>query len=333
MHNLAKVLASSLEPRRKNMMILTFSASTLFLLHDSKIHAQNPSPGSATPTIAAQSAEQSTSVGIGAGDLLDVKVFDTPELSSKVRVGQSGAIDLPVAGNIDVLGLTPREANSKIEKRLRDSHIMLDPHVYVFVSEYATQGVSVLGEVKNPGTYVMLGSHSLYGALSAAGGVTKDLGPTITLTHRNDPDHPETIQVGSPNYSQRQQLTGIRAGDVVVVSRADTVYVLGDVGRSGEYAMRGGKSMSVLNALALAEGLNPTAATSSAVILRKTGEGLRRIPVNLKNIAKNSTDFPLLQPEDILVIPRSGTKAFLDLALPGMTGAVAGSVAAALIVR
>jgi polysaccharide export outer membrane protein len=333
MHNRVKACTSSLEPRRKNIALLTLSASTLFLLHGSKIHAQDPLPATATPTIAAQSAEQSASAEIGAGDLLDVQVFDTPELSSKVRVGQSGAIDLPVTGNIDVLGLTPREANSKIEKRLRDSHIMLDPHVSVFVSEYATQGVSVLGEVKNPGTYVMLGSHSLNGALSAAGGVTKDFGPTITLTHRNDPDHPETIQVGSPNYSQRQQLTGIRAGDVVVVSRADTVYVLGDVGRSGEYPMRGGKSMSVLDALALAEGLNRTAATSSAVILRKTGEGLRRIPVNLKNIAKNSTDFPLLQPEDILVIPRSGTKAFLDLALPGMTGAVAGSVAAALIVR
>ena len=270
---------------------------------------------------------------VDAGDTVDVRIFETPELSAKARVTADGFVDLPVAGPIHLAGLTPVQAGSAVEQRLREAKLMNDPHATVMVTEYATQGVTILGEVRNPGTYQLPGQHSLYGALSAAGGTTRDRGATITLTHRNDPMHPMQIQVDSLDYSAVQQSTEVLAGDTILVSRAATVYVLGDVGKSGEFPMQSGQRMPVLVALALAQGLNQTANTAHASIVRNTGDGVMTIPLNLTHLARNSGDYPLLQANDVLVVPRSGAKTFANLTLPGISGAVAGTVAAALIVR
>src|SRR5580698_2807635 len=142
-----------------------------------------PRPASTTP------------LTIESGDAINVQVFNTPELSAIHRVGPEGEISLPGAGAIKVTGLTPLQAGSSIEKLLRDSQIMLDPHVSVTVTEYTTEGITVLGEVRNPGTYPLLGRQSLYSALAAAGGVTPREGSTITVTHRDDPEHPKTVRV------------------------------------------------------------------------------------------------------------------------------------------
>jgi polysaccharide export outer membrane protein len=120
---------------------------------------------------------------------------------------------------------------------------------------------------------------------------------------------------------------------VVVVSRAETIYVVGDVGHPGEYFIQNGQKLSVLNAIALAQGVNPTARGSKASIVRKTATGAETIPVNLNKIAKVNGENLILRPADVLVVPRSGTKSFLNVVLPGVTGAVAGSVAAAIVLR
>jgi polysaccharide export outer membrane protein len=296
----------------------------------------------ATPVAATASSDSDTPVlhprgeeamHIGVGDLVEVRVFDTPELSTKIRVAANGSIDLPAAGATQVAGMTPQQASEAIEKHLRDAQIMKDPHVTVFVTDYATQSVSVLGEVKLPGNYLLLGSHSLYSALSAAGGTTQTAGSTIVITHQADPTHPETIQVNSANYSQAQRLTEIKAGDTVFVSRDERIYVIGDVFHPGEFPIQSGQKLSILAAVALAQGTNPTAAVSRASILRKTDTGQTVIPVDLKRVAENHAENQYLLPNDVLVIPRDRKRAFWDATLPGLTGAVAGSSLAALILR
>ena len=97
---------------------------------------------------------------ISAGDLLDLNVFDTPELSGKLRVDEHGNVSLPLAGVLAVSGMTAEQAGSAIETRLRETDILKDPHVSVAVLEYATQGVTVTGEVKSPGVYPLLGAWS-----------------------------------------------------------------------------------------------------------------------------------------------------------------------------
>lgn len=288
-------------------------------------------PSDAADPVLHPRGEQTLRIGIG--DLVEVRVFDTPELSTKIRVSASGSIDLPAAGSTRIVGMTPQQASDAIEKHLRDAQIMKDPHVTVFVTDYATQSVSVLGEVKLPGNYLLLGSHSLYSALSAAGGTTPTAGSTIVITHQADPTHPETIQVNSPNYSEVQRLTEIKAGDTVFVSRDDRVYVIGDVLHPGEFPIQSGQKLSVLAAIALAQGTNPSAAVSRATILRKTDTGQTAIPIDLKRVAENHAENQYLMPNDILVIPRDRKRAFWDATLPGLTGAVAGSSLAAFILR
>ena len=276
-------------------------------------------------------SRQEGALPIGVGDMVQVNVFDTPELSAKLRVNADGTVDLPVAGSTAISGLTPQKAGEAIAKHLREAQIMTDPRVTVTIAEYATQEVSVLGEVKNPGNYLLLGPHSLYNALSAAGGTNEKAGGDIVITHVADPQNPETIPVDSPNYSKLQRLTNVSAGDVIFVSRASSVYVLGDVIKPGEFAMAGGSRLTVLEAIALAQGTHTDAALTRASIIRKTEDGAKIIPVDLKQITEKGDGDQMLYAEDIVVVPRSRGRAFIDATLPGLVGSVAGSAVAAMI--
>jgi len=302
-------------------------------------------PGGKTQTAAAQAVKagptgapvlhsrEEGSLQIGVGDMVQVSVFDTPELSGKLRVNADGTVELPVSGSPVVAGLSPREAADVIGKHLIDTQVMRDPRVTVTITEFATQEISVLGEVKNPGNYLLLGPHTLYNALSAAGGTNEKAGGDITITHAADPQKPETIAVDSPSYSELQSHTNVSAGDVIFVSRAASVYVLGDVGRPGEFPMAGGKRLTVLEALALAQGTKTDAALTKALIIRKTGDGTKIIPLDLKRMTEKSNGDQTLYAEDIVVVPHDRGRAFVDATLPGLVGSMAGSALAAAILR
>jgi polysaccharide export outer membrane protein len=311
-------------------MNLKMFCTTIVVLTSMMAVAQDTSTLQTRPP-ASQPADR---LEIGAGDLVDVEVFDTPELSAgKVRVDEEGTIKLPVVGQIQLKGLTPTQASKKIEDLLRDSKVMLDPHVTVLVTEYATAGVRVLGQVKNPGSYVLLGPHSLYDALAAAGGTNPEQGEKIVVTHESDPAHPETLDVNSPNYSAEERLKQVQPGDVVVVSRAGAVYVLGDVTHPGEYSISNGQPFTVLQALALAQGTSRFAKMTKASILRKTNDGTITIPLNLKKIEENTATNIALQSTDILIVPHSAVKQFLETALPLVTGDLVGTSVGVAIAR
>jgi polysaccharide export outer membrane protein len=256
---------------------------------------------------------------LGAGDQIDVTVFNTPELTGRLRVDQAGKIELPVGGQLEVSGLTPKQAGTVIEKQLRDQQIMLEPLVSVSISQYSTQGLTILGEVKSPGNYPVLGPHTLYDALAIAGGPTPLEGSTITITHHNDPAHPIVIQVNSPNYSEIQRSTAVYPGDAVVVSQADVIYVVGDAVTPGPLPMPNGRSFTLLNVLSLCHGTTPTAAMSRIVVIRQTATGVVTIPMDVKGAMKNTAPNPVLLASDVLVIPDSGFKKFLQFALPSLT--------------
>src|SRR3954451_7546179 len=109
-------------------------------------------PEKATPQAPSNSnsTQDPAAVKIGAGDLLDIKVFNVPELTDQIRVSSDGSISLPLAGTVKVDGLSPAEAEKAIAARLVEGNYLRDPHVSVFVKEYVTQGISVMGEVTKP---------------------------------------------------------------------------------------------------------------------------------------------------------------------------------------
>lgn len=248
-----------------------------------------------------------TSLRLGPGDLLEVSVYGVPELTTKTRIGSNGDVYLPLVDYVHVAGLTTEEAQGVIEKRLEDGGFLKNPHVTLFVDEYSSQGVSVLGEVTKPGVYPALGQQRLFDLISAAGGFSDKAGPTITVTRRNQPDKPITVPIARNLTENPDSNIAVLPGDTVFVRKADIIYVVGEVGRPSGFLMDNG-SLTVLQAIALAGGTTRTAKLGRAAIIRKGPSGMIQSPVHLKEmLAAKAPDVPL-QADDILFVPTSTGK-------------------------
>jgi polysaccharide export outer membrane protein len=265
-------------------------------------------PATGNETSASPATPLSSEILIGPGDLLEVSVFGA-DYTKQVRVSGTGEITLPFTNNVKVSGLTTSQAEALIAKRLSDGGYFNDPKVSVLDKEFATQGVSVLGEVQKPGTYPMPGPRNLFDALSAAGGLTQRAGNTVWVTHRSQPQQPEVISLANGKDSAQQNIQ-VYPGDTVVVSKAGIVYVVGDVRLPGGFIMESSR-MTVLQAVAMAQGPNPTAALDSARLIRKsaaTTNGPQEIGISLKKIMSAKSPDMDLQAEDILFVPASAAK-------------------------
>jgi polysaccharide export outer membrane protein len=248
---------------------------------------------------------------IGAGDLVEMSVFDTPELSGKLRVSNTGDIILPLVGQVHVAGLTANDVETLIRQRFIDGGFVRDPQVTVFIVEYATQGVSVLGEVRTPGIYPALGPHNLVEYISIAGGLTPLAGTTITITRSGHPDESQQIKISSTAAPNPLNNPEIFPGDSIFVEKTGLIYVIGDVVRPGGFPMDHNDHLTILQAIALAQGTTYSAKKSSSVIIRSAPQGRETIPVDLKKIlASKAADEPL-QDNDILFVPNSSAKTAL----------------------
>jgi polysaccharide export outer membrane protein len=259
-------------------------------------------------------------VPIGSGDLLEMSVFDTPELSGKLRVSNLGDISLPLVGSIHVDGMKAVEAQTLIRQKYIDGGFLKDPQVTLFIAEYATQGVSVVGEVKSPGIYPAFGSHHLLDYLSVAQGLTPLAGTTIVITHAGHPDQPQSVKMTAGAAPLPLNNPEILPGDTIYVQRTGLIYVVGDVVRPGGYPMDHDGQLTVMQAVALAMGVNYTASKGSVKLVRTTPEGRTEIPVDLKKIfAAKATDLAM-QDNDILFVPssmaRGALKAVATTAVP-----------------
>ncbi|MGA2902589.1 MAG: polysaccharide biosynthesis/export family protein [Candidatus Korobacteraceae bacterium] len=265
---------------------------------------------STAPTqVSEANAMSSDALLLDVGDLLDVRVFDTPELSNKFRVDDHGEIILPVGGAVRVQGLTAEQAQTAIAQRFRQGSILRDPHVDVFVLEYATQGVTVAGEVKAPGVYPWVAKHTVLDFISVAGGATPAASKTVTVS-RKDREQVITFQLNNSPQGNGGDIE-VRPGDRILVTRAGVVYVVGDVGRPGGYLIENKETVTVLQALALAQGMNKTA-KYDAKLIRNSPSGRTESDLPLKRILANQVTDPKLQDGDILFVPVSGSKQWAD---------------------
>lgn len=258
------------------------------------------------PASAKTRAQNDPSLQLGVGDLVELTVYDVPEMTTKTRISSTGDIYCPLIGATHVAGLTAEEASKLIEKRL--SAYLKNPYVSLFVAEYATEGASVLGEVTKPGVYPVLGDQHLFDLISASGGLTEKAGHSITVTHRSDPDNPVVVPLARNLSDHPESNIRVFPRDTIIVRKADIVYVVGDVGRPSGLVMDS-SGLTVLKAVALAGGTTRTAKLSGAKILRKTpGGGMVETPVELKKILQAKAPDLSLQADDILVVPSSAGK-------------------------
>ncbi|HEY7098173.1 MAG TPA: polysaccharide biosynthesis/export family protein [Terriglobales bacterium] len=248
-----------------------------------------------------------TELKLGVGDLLEVNVYNVPELTSKVRVSTSGDIYFPLIDYVHVAGLKLEEAQAVIEKRLSDGGFLKNPHVSIFVDEYQSQGVSVLGEVVKPGIYPALGEQRLLDMISAAGGFSDKAGRTITITHRNSPDKPQVVTFARNFNDSPESNLEVLPGDTIIVRKADIIYVVGAVGRPSGFMMDNG-NLTVLQAIALAGGTNSTAKLSEARIIRKASTGMVETQVHLKKMLEAKAPDITMEADDILFVPTSTGK-------------------------
>jgi polysaccharide export outer membrane protein len=280
-----------------------------------------------------QSGESATtrsgsSLRVEAGDLVEVGVYNVPELTTKARVSSKGEIYLPLVDYVHVAGLTAEEAEGLIQKRLSDGGFVKNPHVTLFVDQYASQGASVLGEVAKPGVYAVPGEQRLFDLISAAGGLTEKAGRSITVTHRDQLDKPVTVPLSRNVSDNPESNVAILPGDTIIVRKADLVYVVGDVGRPSGFLMDSGH-LTVLQAIALAGGTTRTANLGGTRIIHRGAGGLSETPVELKKILRAKAPDVTMQADDILFVPTSATKAFAGRAMEAaMQAATAASIVA-----
>jgi len=273
-------------------------------------------------------AESGSSLRLEAGDLVDVGVYNVPELTTKARVSSKGEIYLPLIDYVPIAGLTAEQAEGLIQKRLSDGGFVKNPHVTLFVDQYASQGASILGEVARPGVYPVPGQQRLFDLISAAGGFTERAGRSITVTRRDQPDKPITVPLSRNVTDNPESNIPVLPGDTIIVRKADLVYVVGDVGRPSGFLMDSGH-LTVLQAIALAGGTTRTANLGGTRIIHRAASGLSETPVELKKILRAKAPDVTMQADDILFVPTSATKVFAGRAIEAaMQAATAASIIA-----
>lgn len=273
---------------------------------DAKPELQSSSPGSSKDAVPAGSSAppESSGMKLGPGDLLEISVYNVPELATKARVGNSGDVYLPLVDYVHVADLTTEEAQALIQKRLEDGGFVRNPHVTIYVDESASQGVTLLGEVQKPGVYADLGDHKLYDLISMAGGFTSSAARKVSIIRRNQ-SQPVHLTLPRNLADDLTSNVDILPGDTIMVPRAPIIYVVGDVGRPSGLLVDNG-SLTVLQALALAGGTNRTAKMGGVRIIRKGPAGMTETQVPLKKMLEAKAPDVALQGDDILFVPVSG---------------------------
>ena len=265
---------------------------------------------------------------LGVGDLLEVSVYNVPELTTKSRLGNNGDVYLPLVDYVHLAGLTVQEAQALIEKRLSDGGFVKNPHVTLIVDHSVSQGISLLGEVARPGVYPVIGEPRLFDVISSAGGFTEKAGQSITVTHRNQSDKPVTVPLSRRLTDSPVNNISVSPGDTILVHKADVVYVVGEVGRPSGFLMDS-DNLTVLKAIALAGGTTATAKLNGVKILRKGPDGMTETPVQLKKMLQAKVaDIPM-KADDILFVPSSVRKQMVTRTLDAaMQAATAVSIVA-----
>jgi polysaccharide biosynthesis/export protein len=275
---------------------------------------------------------------IAPDDLLQIDIYDVPELSGPNRVGPDGTIKLPMLDmSIAAAGQTISQLSVSIADRLKQAQLVTEPEVTIQATESRLHAVSISGAVKVPKLYALFGTTTLLSALSESGGLTDDASDVAVVKRSSagEPslpsikDHPgETLTINLKRLlaGNQDENVVLYPGDAVIVQRAGIVYVVGAVNRAGGFPIDANHGeMTVLKAVALAENWTSVAEPNKAMIIRRDAQsGKTQIPVNLSKIVRGRLSDQTIFAGDILFIPYSvGKKAALrgaEAAIQAATG-------------
>ncbi len=301
--------------RRVLAMLAVFALTFRMFAQNGKSYESSPPEG------------QSQGYVLGPEDMVFIQVANVDELQNQdhsFRVDLNGYVNVPRIGRIYATGLAADQLEAVLADRFRT--YLQNPVVSVRVAEFHSKPITVVGAVVTPGVHSLQGNKTLLQVISEAGGLSSSAGTTIKITRRQDegpiplattaPDTSGEFSVAQVNIHDIIDSTNpknnilVRPYDVISVQPAESIYVIGAVIHAGGFSVSDHQSLSVLEALSLANGLDKVAEPKNAKVLRfQPGSSTRtQIPVNVKKIlAGKDSDFPLMA-NDILFIPNNSTK-------------------------
>jgi len=242
------------------------------------------------PVLAVDSGYQ-----IGPGDVLRISVYDHADLTTQARVDDKGSITIPLAGQVKIDGQTASDAAQLIAARLNGDYI-INPQVSVFIEEFRSKKVVVLGEVMRPGVYELNGPTTLLELVSKAGGLSKVAGQSATIHRVAEKEHTFTVNIGELlDTKGRTSEVQLMDGDTVTIAKAGVVYITGQVNRPAAYSLE--PDMTVIKAVTLAGGFTPLASEGRIKIIRKIGGS--------EQIFEKVSLHDKLAPDDVMVVPES----------------------------
>jgi polysaccharide biosynthesis/export protein len=258
---------------------------------------QDPLPSPPLETVANLPAQR-----IGPNDLLAVSVYGAPELTRTVRVSDDGLIRLPmVKQKIEARGLMPAELEQRITTALVAEEILVDPAVTVNVAEYHSRPISVVGAVHRPLTFQAWGKTTLLEAIARAEGLSAEAGTEILVTRPPNPTQTIAVKALIDAADPSVNLT-LEGGEEVRVPLAGRVFVVGNVKKPGAFRIEDANGLTVLKALAMAEGLTPYATKEAYIYRRGAGTG-DEVPIDLRKILDRKSPDVALNANDIFYIP------------------------------
>jgi polysaccharide export outer membrane protein len=264
---------------------------------------------------------------VGPDDLLALSVYDSPELTRTVRVDADGNIRLPMLKDpVQVRGMVPSQLESAIAKALTKGNVLVDPIVTVTIVEYQSRPVNVVGAVKNPLVFQATRPIPLLDAIARAGGIREDAGSDIVVSKEVMRDGKparitQTIPVRKLIDNADPALNVLlHGGEEVLVPEALKIYVVGNVKKPGAYPVRNDEETTILQLLALSEGLTPYSAKIAYVYRRSPGGSKTEVPIALAKIMKRQSPDVPLQANDILYIPDNNGKRLTAETLDRIAG-------------
>ncbi len=277
--------------------------------------------------VCSSSAQQPESLLVRPGDLVHISVLEAPELDQRARVSDAGEISLLLGGSIKITGITPNAAERSIENALVSGHYILHPHVSVLVEQNTTQNVTVIGQVKTPGSYPITTPRSILDVLALAGGLNEVADRHLVIQRRDTDIKTSFFFSNDPALAMSSGIT-VDPGDIVYVPHAEIVYVLGDVNRPGGFAKTTNDSkLTVLQTIALAGATPSSAVPSHARLIRKTADGgYVNLPLPLSAMQRGKKPDIPLQADDIIYVPFS----YVRSAASNIGGLLASAAGAAI---
>jgi polysaccharide export outer membrane protein len=231
---------------------------------------------------------------IGAGDLLKIQVFGSPELSTDARVAQSGTITCPLIGSVAVAGLSSSEVEQALARKFIEGSFLKQPQVSVLIVEYISQKVSVLGHVSKPGQYALRARSNVLDVLAEAGGVIAQSASDYATLMRSDGTKVD-LNLDALFRGDPTQNVAVAGGDRLYIPRAEYFYIYGQVQKPGQYRLE--RNMTLSRAVSSAGGLTSRGTERRATVKRRDAQG--------KEDEYSLRESDVLKADDVIVIKES----------------------------